>query len=184
MWGSFNNTHIKNLEKLHARAGRIFYAWVAIGHKCWRCLNANWMGQFGNNVQSAINLVLFKCIKGYTVAECKDLFFTQVAQAHYRNADVTLACERCYKRLFTKACMGWKRFSLKERKNVMFLNKIDLPYCLVCILCCLSASQAVLKRFRRVSAILVFPLKIALTRGKRFKKVWDADKQQRIQTRQ
>ena len=49
---------------------------------------------------------LFKCIKGYTVAECKDLFFTQVAQAHHRNADVTLACERCYKRLFTKACMG------------------------------------------------------------------------------
>ena len=58
------------------------------------------MGQFGNNVKSAINLVLFKCIKGYTVTECKDLFFTQVAQAHYRNADVTLACERCYKRLF------------------------------------------------------------------------------------
>ena len=55
------------------------------------------MGQFGNNVESAINLVLFKCINGYTVAECKDLFFTQVAQAHYRNADVTLACERCYK---------------------------------------------------------------------------------------
>ena len=107
------------------------------------------MGQFGNNVKSAIKLVLFKCIKGYTVTECKDLFFTQVAQAHYRNADVTLACERCYKRLFTKACMGCKRFSLKERKNVMFLNKIDLPYCLVCILCCLSASQAVLKRFRR-----------------------------------
>ena len=75
------------------------------------------MGQFGNNVQSAINLVLVKCINGYTVAECKDLFFTQVAQAHYRKADVTLACERCYKRLFTKACMGCKRFSLKERKK-------------------------------------------------------------------
>ena len=29
--------------------------------------------------------------------------------------------------LFTKACMGCKRFFLKERKNVMFLNKIDLP---------------------------------------------------------
>ena len=38
-------------------------------------------------------------------------------------------------RLFTKACMGCKRFFLKARKNqlknVMFLNKIDLPYCLV-----------------------------------------------------
>ena len=27
--------------------------------------------------------------------------------------------------------MGCKRFFLKERKNVMFVNKIDLPYCLV-----------------------------------------------------
>ena len=26
----------------------------------------------------------------------------------------------CYKRLFTKACIGCKRFFLKERKNVMF----------------------------------------------------------------
>ena len=33
--------------------------------------------------------------------------------------------------VFTKACMGCKRFFLKERKNVMFLNKIDVPYCLV-----------------------------------------------------
>ena len=35
-----------------------------------------------------------------------------------------------YKEL-TKACMGCKRFFLKEKKNVMFVNKIDLPYCLV-----------------------------------------------------
>ena len=34
VWRSFNKTRIKNLEKLHARAGRIFYAWVAMGHKC------------------------------------------------------------------------------------------------------------------------------------------------------
>ena len=27
--------------------------------------------------------------------------------------------------------MGCKRFFLKEKKNVMFLNKIDLRYCLV-----------------------------------------------------
>ena len=37
----------------------------------------------------------------------------------------------CYKRLFTKVCMGCKRFVLKERKNFMFFKKIDLPYCLV-----------------------------------------------------
>ena len=33
--------------------------------------------------------------------------------------------------LFTKACMRCKRFFFKEGKNVMFLNKIDVPYCLV-----------------------------------------------------
>ena len=36
----------------------------------------------------------------------------------------------CYKRLFTNVCMGRKWFFLRERKNVMFLNKINLPYCL------------------------------------------------------
>ena len=37
----------------------------------------------------------------------------------------------CYKLLFPKACMGCERFFLKERKNVMILDKIELPYCLV-----------------------------------------------------
>ena len=61
------------------------------------------------------------------------LFQTQAAQAHSKNADVTLAYERC---CVTNGClqrlvMGCKRFFLKERKNVMVLNKIDRPYCLV-----------------------------------------------------
>ena len=50
---------------------------------------------------------------------------------HERGRDSCLRVVLCYKRLFTKACMGCKRFFLKERKNVMFLNKIDVPYCLV-----------------------------------------------------
>ena len=58
---------------------------------------------------------------------------TQAAQAHYMNADVTLACEWCcvtngYLQRFVWDVFG---FFLKERKNVMFVNKIDLPYCLV-----------------------------------------------------
>ena len=43
--------------------------------------------------------------------------------------DSCLRAVLCYKPLFTKACMECKRFFLKERKNVMFLNKINLPYC-------------------------------------------------------
>ena len=33
--------------------------------------------------------------------------------------------------LHVAVCMGCKRFFLKERKNVIFLNKINLPYCFV-----------------------------------------------------
>ena len=50
---------------------------------------------------------------------------------HERGRDSCLRVVLCYKRLFTKVCMGCFRFILKERKNVMFVNKIDLPYCLV-----------------------------------------------------
>ena len=41
---------------------------------------------------------------------------------HERGRDSCLRAVLCYKRLFTKACMGCKRFFLKGRKNVMFLN--------------------------------------------------------------
>ena len=45
--------------------------------------------------------------------------------------DSYLLAVLCYKRLFTKAYIGCKRGFFKERNNVMFLKKIDLPYCLV-----------------------------------------------------
>ena len=50
-----------------------------------------------------------------------------------RGRDSCLRAVLRYKRIFTslKACMGCKRFFIKGRKNVMFLNKIDLPICLV-----------------------------------------------------
>ena len=86
----------------------------------------------------------------------------QVAQAHHRNADVTLARERCcvtndyLQRLVWDAGMGCKRFFSKERKNVIVFkyNRLTLLHCST--LCCFPASQAVLKRFRRVSAMLMF----------------------------
>ena len=45
--------------------------------------------------------------------------------------------------------MGCKQFFLKERKNVMFFKQNRRTLLPCCILCCLPASQAVLKRFRR-----------------------------------
>ena len=58
---------------------------------------------------------------------------TQAAQAHDRNADVTLACERCCVTNGYLQRLVWdvNGFSLKQRKNVIFLDKINLPYCLV-----------------------------------------------------
>ena len=39
---------------------------------------------------------------------------------HERGRDSCLPAVLCYKRLFTKVCMGCKRFFLKERKNDFF----------------------------------------------------------------
>ena len=38
---------------------------------------------------------------------------------------------RVVTKALAEACMGCKRFFLKAGTNVMFLNKIDLPYCLM-----------------------------------------------------
>ena len=45
-------------------AGRIIYG-LPWGTSADRGLNANWMGQSGNNVQIALAEFFFKCIKGY-----------------------------------------------------------------------------------------------------------------------
>ena len=49
--------------------------------------------------------------------------------------------------------MGCKRFFLKERKNVIFLNKIDVPYCLVAFFVVYPR----LKRFRTLYFDSRFP---------------------------
>ena len=52
-----------------------------------------------------------------------------------RGRDSCLREVLCYKRLFTKACMWYKRFFLKEGKNVMFFTKVDkgvhLNWCII-----------------------------------------------------
>ena len=47
---------------------------------------------------------------------------SQVAQAHYMNADVTFACERCCVTYGYLQRLVWdvNGFSIKERKNVVF----------------------------------------------------------------
>ena len=108
---------------------------------------------------------LLRLYNGNFIASKSSLAEAQAAHAHYTNERDSCLRAVCYKRLFTKDCMGCKRFFLKVRKNVMFLNKIDIPYC------CLPASPAVLKRFRRVSATLVFHTKIVVSLGRPWQKV-------------
>ena len=97
----------------------------------------------------AINKKAFR-LEGYVV--CFVSVYTISFQStggpnslHERGRDSCLRAVLCYKRLFTTASMRCKRFLLKERKNVMFLNKVDVPYGLVVffVVClpCLSFSS-------------------------------------------
>ena len=86
----------------------------------------------------------------------KAFAWSQAAQTHYMNEDVTLAYERCCVTNGYLQRLVWDRsvFLKRDKKCYVFKwNRRTLLPC--CILCCLPASQAVLKRFRRVSAILV-----------------------------
>ena len=63
---------------------------------------------------------------------CGSLACTQAAQAHYMNADVDLACERCcVTNGFLQRLVCYVAVFLKREKKMLFLNKIDVPYCLV-----------------------------------------------------
>ena len=73
MWGSCNKKHINNLEKRHARAGRIVYGlpWDTRAEDV--LMRTGW-----DNLEAMYKVRLtefgFKCIKGYTVMEFEDLF--------------------------------------------------------------------------------------------------------------
>ena len=95
-----------------------------------------------------VGVFSFYCLTPVTLFIIRSTSYTGgPSSPQERGRDSCLRAVLCYTRLFTKACMACKRFFLKERKNVMFLNKIDVPYCLVVFFVVLPASQAVLKRF-------------------------------------
>ena len=74
VWGSRNTTHgLNNLEKLHARAGRIVYGLP------WDTSTEDVLMRTGwDSLETMYKLRLtefvFKCLKGYTVTEFKNLF--------------------------------------------------------------------------------------------------------------
>ena len=80
VWGSCNKTHLNNLEKLHARAGRIVYglpwdlsAEDVLMRTGWDSLETMYKVQQTEFV--------FKCVRGFTVTEFKDLFVYKGIQA-------------------------------------------------------------------------------------------------------
>ena len=72
VWGSCNKTHLNNLEKLHARTGRIVYglAWDISAEDV--LMRTGW-DSLETMYKLRLTEFVFKCLKGYTVTEFKDL---------------------------------------------------------------------------------------------------------------
>ena len=88
VWGSCNKTHLNNLEKLHARAGRIVYGLP------WDTSTEDVLMRTGwDSLETMYKLRLtefvFKCLKGYTVTEFKDLLL-QRNSGRRRNENIIL----------------------------------------------------------------------------------------------
>ena len=88
VWGSCNKTHLNNLEKLHARAGRIVYGLP------WDTSTEDVLMRTGwDSLETMYKLRLTefvsKCLKGYTITEFKDLFL-QRNSGRRRNENIIL----------------------------------------------------------------------------------------------
>ena len=88
VWGSCNKTHLNNLEKLHARAGRIVYGlpWDISAEDV---LTRTGWDSLETMYKVRLTEFVFKCMKGFTVTEFKDLF-VQRNSGRRRNEDIIL----------------------------------------------------------------------------------------------
>ena len=88
VWGSCNKTHINNLEELRARAGRIVCGlhWDTSAEDV--LMRTGW-DSLETMYKLRLTEFVFKCIKGYTVTECKDLFL-QRNSGRKRNENIIL----------------------------------------------------------------------------------------------
>ena len=87
VWGSCNKTHLSNLEKLYARAGRIVYGlpWDTSADVLMR---TGW-DSLETMYKLRLTEFVFKCLKGYTVMEFEDLFL-QRNSGRRRNENIIL----------------------------------------------------------------------------------------------
>ena len=87
VWGSCNKTHLNNLEKLHARAGRIVYGlpWDTSAEDV---LTRTGWDSLETMYKVRLTEFVFKCTKGFTVTEFKDLL--QRKSGRRRKDDIIL----------------------------------------------------------------------------------------------
>ena len=88
VWGSCNKTDINNLEELRARAGRIVCGlqWDTSAEDV--LMRTGW-DSLETMYKLRLTEFVFKCIKGYTVTEFKDLFL-QRNLGRKRNENIIL----------------------------------------------------------------------------------------------
>ena len=88
VWGSCNNTHLKNLENLHATAGRIAYGlpWNTSAEDV--LMRTGWDSLETMYKVRLMEFVL-KCLKDHTVTEFNDLFL-QRNSGRRRNENIIL----------------------------------------------------------------------------------------------
>ena len=80
VWGSCNKTHLNNLEKLRARAGRIVYGlpWDTSAEDV--LMRTGW-DSLERMYKLRLTEFVFKCLKGYTVTELKICFYRGIQAA-------------------------------------------------------------------------------------------------------
>ena len=88
VWGSCNKTHLNNLEKLHARAGRIVYG-LPRDISAEDVLTRTGWDSLETMYKVRLTEFVFKCMRGFTVTKFKDLF-VQRNSGRRRNEDIIL----------------------------------------------------------------------------------------------
>ena len=111
VWGSCNKTHLNNLEKLHARAGRIVYGlpWNTSAEDV--LMRTGW-DSLETMYKVRLTEFVLKCLKDHTVTEFNDLFL-QRNSGRRRNESIILPRpEKNFIRnsiRFNRGAIAWKQ---------------------------------------------------------------------------
>ena len=135
VWGLCNETHSSATWKVTRKSQR-HCVWTSMEHQCRRRYSANTMHSFEALFKVQLTEFVFKCNKGYTVPQCKDVFVQRNSSRKNRRNDDTILPRT--KRNFIrnskqyKGAIAWNSLSSKEStaKNLkelkLLLTKFDI----------------------------------------------------------